>query len=450
MIKFPKDFKWGVATSSYQIEGAASIDGRKDSVWDVFCRKKGAISDKSCAEKSVDHYHNWQEDVNLIKKLDIDRYRFSIAWPRILPDGIGDVNKKGIDFYDKLIDQLLTKGIEPWITLFHWDYPYTLFQKGGWLNPDSSDWFAEYVNTVAEKFSDRVKHWITLNEPQCFIHYGHQTGINAPGLRLNIPEVLQAAHNVLLSHGKAVKVIRKISDDAKIGLVQANTIAVPASENPADIDAARQASWSIKEKNTWSNSWWGDPVFSGRYPLDGRELMKKSMPTIKSGDMKIISQTIDFYGLNIYTAKKVKSNGDAWTIVKPEPGLPVTAMDWPVVPESIYWATKFIYERYEIPLVITENGMANNDWVHLDGKVHDSNRIDYLKRYLQKLNEAIEEGVPVDGYFQWSLMDNFEWAEGFSKRFGLVYIDYTTCKRIPKDSFYWYRDFIASQRKDEV
>jgi len=448
MSDFPKYFIWGVSSASYQIEGAIAIDGRKVSVWDEFCQKPYAVKNGDCADIGPDHYHRWREDVQLMTELGVNSYRLSIAWPRILPDGTGRVNAKGLAFYDRLIDGLLAKGIEPWITLFHWDYPSDLFLKGGWLHTDSPNWFAEYTSIVVDRYSDRVKHWMTLNEPQCFIHFGHQTGIHAPGLKLGLQDILKAAHHVLLAHGKAVQVIRsRTKIPAQIGISQVGVIAVPENNAPENINMARTATWSITEKNTWNNSWWGDPMILGHYPEDGLKLMYHSLPEIQSSDMETIRQPLDFYGVNIYTADRVRVKGDTCEKVDPEKGAPRTAMNWTIVPESLYWGPKFLYERYRLPIVVTENGMANHDWIHLDDKIHDPQRIDYLNRYIREYGKAIKEGLPAIGYFVWSIMDNFEWAEGFSKRFGLVYIDYSRGKRIPKDSYYWYQNFIKTNGK---
>jgi len=445
-IEFPEDFIWGVAAAGYQIEGAVREDGRGLSVWDMFCNQSGKIKGGESADVGPDHYHRWQEDVDLMAELGVDAYRLSIAWPRVKPDGIGKVNEKGIAFYDKLIDGLLEKGIDPWVTLFHWDYPYELFLKGGWLHPDSSNWFADYTRVVVGKLSDRVTHWMTLNEPQCFIHFGHQTGSNAPGLKLGFSEVLTVGHNVLLAHGKAVQVIRSVARKMPIvGAVPVGIVSVPEENTARDIEAARRATFAITAKNLWNNTWWADPMILGEYPADGLEIFGSAVPKISAKDLDVIRQPLDFYAMNIYSADVVEAVDKGWRKIEPHPGAARTAMDWAIVPESLYWGPKFLYERYGLPIVIAENGMANLDWVQEDGKVHDPQRINYLTRYLREYNRAIYEGVPSLGYFQWSILDNFEWAEGFSKRFGLVYVDYGTAQRIPKDSYFWYKDFIASK-----
>ena len=445
-MMFPKDFTWGVAAASYQVEGAANDDGRGPSVWDMLCRKGGTIWNNQSGDAACDHYHRYKEDVALMKSLGIMAYRLSIAWPRVLPDGTGRVNPKGLEFYDRLVDELLVAGITPWITLFHWDYPYELYCRGGWLNPDSPDWFAEYAKIVVEKLSDRVRHWMTLNEPQCFIGLGHQDGTHAPGDKLGFAQVLRAGHNALLAHGKAVQTIRAASRTKPIvGYAPVGMVSAPASEIAADLAAARNAMFSLTAKNCWNNTWWMDPVFLGRYPDDGQKLYAAEMPPVRDADMATICQPLDFFGVNVYGGQVIRAGSDG----RPEPvpvptGHPITAFGWNVVPESLRWGPRFFQERYKLPIVITENGMANVDWPALDGKVHDPQRIDFLHRYLLQLRRAIADGVDARGYFQWSIMDNFEWAEGYKQRFGLVYVDDPTQRRVVKDSGFWYKDVIAT------
>ena len=445
-MSFGENFVWGAASASYQVEGAAFEDGKGLSVWDMMCRKEGAIYQGQDGFVACNHYHQYKEDVALMKELGLKGYRMSLSWPRILPNGTGKVNEKGLGFYDKLIDELLENGITPFVTLFHWDYPYELFKKGGWLNPESSEWFREYAEVVVDRLSDRVADWMTLNEPQCFIA-GHHAGIHAPGLKLGFKEVLLAGHNALLSHGKAVRVLRqKAKLKPNIGYAPVGVVKVPDNpDSKADIAAARKAMFSIDTKGSWNNTWWWDPVFFGSYPEDGLRLFGDDAPDYSQEDMDIISEPVDFAGANIYNGRETYAdeNGNPQEAKRVD-GFPFTAFNWPVVPQSLYWGTKFLYERYGKPIVITENGMANVDWVSLDGKVHDPQRIDFLNRYLLCLSKAIDEGVDVRGYFQWSLTDNFEWAEGYSKRLGLIFVDYPTQKRIIKDSGYWYKDVIAN------
>ena len=445
-MTFPKDFTWGVSTSSYQIEGAAYEDGKGLSVWDTFCRKEGAVWHKQNGDIACDHYHQYESDIDLLETLKVKAYRFSLAWPRVLPNGVGAINEKGMSFYDKIIDSLLSKGIEPYVTLFHWDYPYELYKRGGWLNSSSSDWFAEYTEKMVKHFGDRVKNWFTLNEPQCPISLGHYQGMHAPGLRLSLSDALLAGHNMLLAHGKSVQAIRSLQSNAKIGYSIATQVRIPASRNESDIDAGRKAMHGVLSRDLWNNSWWSDPVFFGRYPEDGLSIYGKDAPKVNSGDMEIIKQPIDYFGQNVYTAKKYSKDADG-NLVKIEmpQGYNRTAQDdWIVEPESIYWTVKFMYERYKTPILITENGHQNLDSVSLDGKVHDPQRVDYLHRHLNCLKRAIDEGIPVPGYFAWTLLDNFEWSFGYKVRVGLVYTDYETLKRTPKDSFYFYKNVIES------
>ncbi len=445
-MSFAKDFVWGVAAASYQIEGAAQEDGKGPSIWDVFCRKEGTVWNRQSGDIACDHYYRHEEDVGLIKQIGVHAYRLSISWPRVVPQGTGATNPKGLEFYDKLIDELLAADISPHVTLFHWDYPHELYCRGGWLKRDSSDWFAEYVKVVVEKLSDRVKYWITLNEPQCFIALGHQFGIHAPGDKLKLDEVLTAAHNALLAHGKAVQTIRAYSKaECYIGLAPVGIVNMPATDSSEDVEAARQAMFSMTYKNCWNNTWLMDPVFLGRYPEDGLKLLGSDVPAIRDRDMKTICQPVDFFGINIYFGQTTRADKDGQPETVPLPiGYAMTPYGWAVTPEALYWGPRFFWERYKLPIIITENGMANVDWVSLDGRVHDPQRIDFLNRYLLKLQQASGDGVDIRGYFQWSLLDNFEWAEGYKQRFGLVYVDYPTQKRILKDSAYWYKEVIAS------
>ncbi len=446
-MSFLDSFVWGAAAASYQIEGAAYEDGKGLSVWDMFSRKKNAIKNGDTGEVACDHYHRYKEDVKIMKDIGLQAYRLSISWPRVLPDGTGEINEKGLEFYDKLIDELLANDIEPYVTLFHWDFPYELYKKGGWLNSDSSDWFAEYTKIIVNRLSDRVKNWFTINEPQVFINMGHRDGVHAPGVKLSMEDLLQISHNVLLAHGKAVKVIRENSvQDCRIGMAPAAFPIIPNEETQENIELARKSNFAVNEQSElWAVSWWMDPVIKGQYPEDGLERYKEYMPEIKDGDMEIISQPVDFFGVNIYQGAKVGLDNDGKPhIVEKKDGYPRTAFDWPVTEEVLYWGPKFYYERYGKPIIITENGMSNIDWVSLDGKVHDPQRIDFVNRYLNEFKKAGEDGVDIGGYFIWSIMDNFEWANGYHERFGLVHVDFETGERIIKDSGYWYKKVIES------
>jgi beta-glucosidase len=447
-VSFPKNFVWGAAAASYQIEGAAFEDGKGLSVWDMVTRHPGKIYGGHTGDVACDHYHRYKEDVALMKQIGLQAYRLSVSWPRVMPDGVGAVNKKGLDFYDRLIDELLAAGIEPWVTLFHWDYPYELFCKGGWLNNDSSDWFVEYTNVVVNKLSDRVNKWMTINEPQCFIGIGHYGGDHAPLLGLWFNEVLRASHNVLLAHGKSVQAIRAIQPNSVVGLASVGKVCVPASDDPADIEAARKATFAVNTKAVGTHTWWTDPVFKGEYPADGLELFAPHMPKVNDGDMEIIHQPLDFCGINMYGGSPVKATEDGWKETSFPEGYPQTAFHWNVVPQAHYWGPKFLYERYGKPIIFTESGLSNIDWVAVDGKVHDPQRIDYLTRHLREFGRAMDEGVEGGGFFTWSLMDNFEWAHGFKERFGLIHVDYQTLKRTLKDSAYWYGEVIKANGKN--
>lgn len=446
-MAFAKDFVWGAATSAYQIEGAVREGGKGEHIWDVYVKEPGHIFGGHTGEVACDHYHRFREDVAIMKEMGLKGYRFSIDWSRVLPEGTGCVNETGVAFYSALIDALLEHGIEPYITLYHWELPYSLYRQGGWMNPQIVEWFGEYARLVAERFSDRVKHFFTLNEPQCFVGLGFLTGEHAPGLRSPLRDTFEMAHHVLKAHGRAVQMLRQYGKQPLlIGFAPTCGICYPETDRAEDIEAARQAFFSLQPEDrnwTWNVTWWSDPVLLGHYPEEGLKRYEAYLPKFTEEDRKLISEPIDIYGQNIYNGRCIRMGEDG----KPEEveryaGFPKTAMDWPVTPECLYWGPKFLYERYKKPIYITENGLSCHDTVSLDGRVHDPNRIDFLARYLHELKKAADE-IDLRGYFQWSLLDNFEWAKGYSERFGLVYVDYLTQKRIWKDSAYWYRDLIA-------
>jgi beta-glucosidase len=443
--KFPMNFVWGAATAAYQIEGAAQEDGRGRSIWDVFCKKEGAVWQGNSGDVACDHYHRYKDDIALMKSLGLQAYRMSTSWPRILPSGTGNVNAKGLEFYDRLVDGLLAEGIMPWITLYHWDLPQDLFLKGGWSNAESPKWFEEYTRVLVERLSDRVSHWITFNEAQVLMECGHRIRNHAPGTELNDREMLLAAHHVLLAHGRSVRCIRGVSkQNAHVGWVNAFSPACPISEKKEDIEAARVQTFKAS-RDLWGNAWWTDPIVFGSYPEDGLRVFGGDVPAFTSEEMKTIREPIDFIGLNIYYGRMVRARDDGSPeVLPPPPGRPHTLFRWPVTPEALRWGPRFIYERYHLPIVITENGMSNPDWVQLDGRVNDPQRIDFLERYLGAYHQAIADGVDARGYFLWSLLDNFEWAEGYRERFGIVHVDFETQKRTPKESSKWYREVIKS------
>ena len=442
---FPNGFVWGAASSAYQIEGAARTDGRGESVWDVFCRTPGAIHAGHTGDVACDHYNRMADDVALMKSLGVPHYRFSIAWPRVMPDGVGRINEKGLGFYDRLVDELLRAGITPWVTLFHWDYPQALYRRGGWQNPESPQWFADYTRVIVDRLSDRVTRWMTINEPQIFLGHGHLGGTQAPGLKLSAAEFLRAGHHALLAHGMSVQVIRAHAKKPSIvGWAPCGRVDYPISESPADVEAARTRMFEVYARDAWNNSWWADPVVLGRYPESGIKTFGADMPKFPDRDLQIIRQPLDYYGVNIYSGTGYRAGANGEPVEVPHPvGGPQTAFRWPITPESLYWGPRFLHERYGLPIIITENGMANLDFVSGDGAVHDPQRIEYTRTYLRQLSRAAKEGRAT-GYFHWSILDNFEWAEGYSMRFGLVHVDYATQKRTPKDSAKWYSKVIAS------
>ena len=445
---FPPQFAWGAAAAAYQIEGAWNEDGKGPSVWDAFSRRPGKTYRGETGETACDHYHRFRADVALMKEMGLKAYRLSLSWPRILPGGTGAVNAQGLDFYSRLIDTLLEAGIEPWVTLFHWDYPLELYYRGGWLNPESPVWFASYAETAARTLGDRVRHWVTLNEPQCFIGLGHLDGVHAPGDRLPMAQVLRAMHHVLLAHGRAVQVLRSLCPlPTRIGWAPTYAVATPERETAADIDACRREYFAVKPGTAWNFSLWCDPVYLGRYPEEAPAVFGADWPEVRDSELAVISQPLDFRGYNCYTGYSGHAGPDGTFRGTPfVPGNPAGDLDWlALAPEAIYWGARFQQDRYgKLPLVVTENGLCNLDWVGLDGKVRDPQRIDYVRRYLRGVRRALAEGIPVDGYFYWSVMDNFEWAEGYKARFGLIHVDYATQQRTLKESAYWYRDLIAA------
>jgi beta-glucosidase len=444
--RFPSDFVWGVCNAAFQWEGAALEDGKGPSDWDMFTRKPGAILGGDRLDVACDGYHRYQEDVDLMKQFGIQAHDLSIAWSRVLPEGAGKPNEKGLDFYDRFIDANLAAGVEPWVTLYHWDLPLALYRRGGWLNRDIADWFADYATLVVERLSDRVSHWVTFEEPSGVIGLGYGSGEEAPGDQLALSEVLQAAHNLLRSHGKAVQAIRaSTTQSAKVGAAPGASVRMPASDSQADLEAARAAMFSHVRKDLDTNIWWSDPMFFGRYPEDGLELFAADGPSIHAGDMETIAQPLDFYGVTMYSGSRVRATANGGFEQAPHPqGSPKSSLGWSVQPDALYWGPRLLHERYGVPIVIAENGMSGHDWVSLDGAVHDPLRIDFMRRSLLQLERAIDDGVPVEGYFHWTWMDNFECAEGFRARFGLVHCDFETLKRTPKDSASWYRDVIRT------
>ena len=446
---FDRNFIWGCASSSYQIEGAWNEDGKGESIWDRFCHEGSHILEGDTGDVACDFYHRYKEDIALMKQMGIQAYRFSLSWPRILPEGVGKVNRKGIDFYNAVIDELLKNGIEPYITLYHWDYPQALQDRGGWLNEESISWFAEYAGVVSAAFSDRVKYFITLNEPQCFTGLAHLHTEHAPGEVLPTKDLFQLVHNVLRAHGAAVIALRKnAKQPIQVGYAPTCGMVYPKTETPEDIEACRRYLFTCPDNMdnwTWNVPWFSDPVFLGRYPEDGLKKYAQFLPVITEEDLRLISQPLDFMGQNIYNGIMLEAdeNGDP-VYVDRHPGFPTTGNNWPVTPECFRYGLRFLYERYRLPIYVTENGTCNKDVISSDGRVHDPQRIDFLNRYILAMKQAMDDGADIRGYFQWTLTDNFEWNCGYRDRFGLIYVDFRTQRRYRKDSSYWYEELIRT------
>ncbi|MDD4081299.1 MAG: GH1 family beta-glucosidase [Eubacteriales bacterium] len=447
-MPFREDFIWGAATSSYQIEGGAFEDGRGLSVWDAFSHQPGKVFEGHTGDVSSDHYHRYFEDVDLLARMGINNYRFSVSWPRLLPEGTGTVNRKGVDFYNRLVDALLEKGIRPWMTLYHWDLPYALQARGGWENPDMPQWFEDYAKLCALSFGDRVRDFIPLNEPQCFIGMGCGSGVHAPGLVMGKHATVPMAHHVVKANGLSTQALRALVPGCSVGYAPNMNPCMPATKSEADIAAARAAYFHVPEGDDWhwNVSWWSDPVMLGEYPAQGLELLERFLPRGWEKDMPLIHQKLDYYGQNIYQGHVIRAadNARGWDEVPRPFGIAKTASQWPVTPEALYWGPRFLYERYQTPILITENGLSCHDALSLNGKVHDPNRENYVHRYLLNLRRAAGDGADIAGYFYWSLLDNFEWAEGYSDRFGLVFVDYTTGERTIKESAWWYKKVMES------
>ncbi len=437
--QFPQGFLWGCATAAYQIEGGAAEDGRGPSVWDTFAHTPGKTANGDTGDVSDDSYHLYNEDVRLLKNLGVATYRMSISWSRVFPSGTGPLNHKGLDYYSRVVDQLLANNIVPYITLFHWDLPQAL--PGGWLSRDTSKAFADYAAFVTKHFSDRVHHWMTTNEFSCFTDLGYKEGRFAPGLKLPPAQVNQTRHNAILAHGLAVQAIRaNTPTGTQVGLAENSSVYVPVIETTEHIEAARKATRS-------GSAPFLTTLMEGRYPSFYLEHEGANAPKVEPGDMEAIGSKLDFVGLNVYTAEYVKAdNSPRGFAILPRPATyPHMDASWIyVTPESTYWAVRNVSELWHPPAIfISENGCASNDIPNAAGQIEDTDRIMYLRNYIGNLQRAAAEGYPIKGYFLWSLLDNFEWADGYTKRFGIHYVDFKTGKRTPKLSAEWYRNLIA-------
>jgi len=437
--ELPSRFVWGVSTSSYQIEGAAYEDGRGPSIWDTYCRRSGRIANGDTGDVACDHYHRYAEDIGLMRQLGIGAYRFSVAWPRVMPAGRGATKEAGLAFYDHLIDALLSAGIEPWLCLYHWDLPQALDDLGGWTNRDCVQWFADYATLIGRRYGDRVKRYATFNEPSVFTLFGYGLGQQAPGIA-DQTKFLRAVHHVNLAHGVAVDRLRASVAGASVGAIHNCQPCRAAAQSPEHALAAQKL-------DAYWNGAFPDPQLIGRYP----DLLADAMtPHLRPGDLAQICRPVDWFGLNHYsphyvTASTANPLGIGFGAAPA--GVPRSVMGWPVEPDAFREALTGIHQRYRLPIYVLENGTAAHDAIDANGEVPDQPRIDYLQAYTGAMFEAIGAGADIRGYFVWSLLDNFEWSSGYSQRFGLVYVDYPTQRRIPKASFRWYARLIAAQRR---
>lgn len=436
---FPADFVWGVATSSFQIEGAAFEDGKGESIWDRFCRAPGAIADMSNGDVACDHVHRLESDLDLIASLGVNAYRFSVSWPRVQARGFGSWNEKGLGFYDRLVDGLLTRGVQPYLTLNHWDLPQALQDVGGWAARDTVHHFVDYARGIQKRLGDRLAAITTHNEPWVIAELGHETGTFAPGLK-NRKTAIQVAHHLLLSHGLSLEALRADGCQAKLGIVLNLSSTMPATESSADVAKAHM-------DDAKTRRWYTDPLFSGTYPQEVLSELGSDAPIIEAGDMGHIQTPMDYLGVNYYT-RYVSSAGEPFDAKAL--GLPVNDMGWEIYPQGLTDLLVRLHHEYELPpVLITENGGAFKDLL-VDGKVHDAERTDYIRTHIAAAGAALAQGVPLAGYMAWSLMDNFEWSSGYTKRFGIVHVDYATLGRTLKDSAIWYRCFLADCRAAQL
>ena len=443
MDKFPEGFIFGTACASFQCEGAYNEDGKGESIWDEFCRIPGKVKNSDDGKTACDSYHRAAEDVRLMKEMGIKVHRFSMSWPRIFPQGRGNINPLGFKYYDELVDTLIENGIEPWITLYHWDLPLALQKEGGWLNKSTIDAFVDYAKAVAKHFDGRVKVYMPINEPECIAVLGYGTGEHAPGWQLEGVYVAQVMHNLCLAFSRASKAIREASSEkVQIGTVTTGRLCFPRCPNPTAEEKCYLSSFDLSSEitNAWgfTHSIYLDPLFFKKYDDSANEMLKEFAKTVPQGEWDEMVKP-DFVGLNVYNGTMCDDEGRA---MKLPTGFPRTAIGWPVTPEVMYYGTRHLYKRYGTPIIICENGVACNDRLYEDGLVHDADRIDFLSRYLGELRRSIASGTDIRGYLQWSVLDNFEWAEGYDPRFGLIYVDYETCERTPKDSARWYGKLI--------
>lgn len=441
LAAFPKEFSWGTATAAYQIEGAVAEDGRSPSIWDTFSRTPGKIDGDDTGDEACDHYHRWPEDIALMRQLGTDAYRLSVAWPRVVPGGDGPVNAAGLDFYDRLIDGLLDAGITPSVTLYHWDLPQILQERGGWTVRDTAEHLASYASVVAERLGDRVTRWTTLNEPLCSSWIGYLEGRMAPGLT-DLTAAVRASYHLLLGHGLAAQAVRAAAPGARIGLVTNHSPVAPASSRPEDVEAARRMDGHI-------NRWFLDPVYGRGFPADMRTYYGVELPE-RENDLDIIATPLDWHGLNYYFPVTVTDDPSGplpQSREVPLPGAPRTGMDWQIDAGGLETLLMRLTDDYGVrELYVTENGSAFTDTVTPEGTVEDPGRTRYLEQHLAACARALRKGAPLAGYYAWSLLDNFEWSYGYDKRFGLIHVDYATQRRTVKASGHRYAEIIRAHR----
>ncbi len=441
MLNFPEGFVWGAATASYQVEGAVNADGRGESIWDRFAHTPGKTYNGDTGDVACDHYHRYADDVRLMADLGLHAYRFSIAWPRILPTGKGQLNERGLDFYDRLVDALCGAGIKPFVTLYHWDLPQALEDSGGWMNRDLANHFAHYADVVSRRLGDRVEHWMTLNEPMTIAFCGYITGEHAPGHRdMTMVEPMTVLHNLYLAHGQAVRVLRAHCPECKVGAAFNMYPVYPATPTEADQMTAYRC-------DMFTNRLYVEPILKGEYPAELMAALGPAAPRIEPGDMRLMSAPLDFMGVNYYSRMVVAHNPDSLDPLQMKPVRVETSeytdLDWEIYPDGLHDLMLRVHNDYHPQAIyIMENGCAMPDILGADGQVHDPRRVAYLRDHFRALQKAITQGAPIKGYFAWTLMDNFEWSHGYNKRFGLIYVDYPTQRRIPKDSAHFYRETV--------
>lgn len=443
-VVFPEDFIWGAASAAYQIEGYDLEDGGGASIWHTFTHTPGKIAYGDTGDIACDSYHRYGEDLALLKELGVKAYRFSTSWARIDPNADGNWNQAGLAYYDKIVDGCLAAGIAPYMTLYHWELPQAAQDRGGWQSEETAHAFGRFAGMMAARFRGKVENYFTLNEPQCTTALGYCQGIHAPGLKLQFPEVFSCHVHQMMAHGLALRAIKAADPGARVGIASTGSLCYPETETPENIEAARKASFDTDAGNwIFTHHWLLDPIVFGRFPDCAGTVLEPLVNNVSQKQLGIIHAVPDMLGYNIYNGHAIRHSETGFEYVPKYPGFPRTALKWPVTPEVLDWGVRFLQERYGLPGYISENGLSCNDRVYVDGKVHDPDRIDFLLRYLTALRRAVESGADIRGYFHWALTDNLEWHSGYGERFGLIYIDFPTGCRTPKDSFYWYKNLIG-------